>query len=1218
MPPAQKSRNPPAMRGDNWAADRNHQEHAKAIERLRVKNEIKKYGAFGADIRRRKRRDALIAPSVAYASANNPDRQKSVLAQTVDPYRYYTKAQIRANPALSELVAERRAAIADQRGKKLDRTSTEQVQALLGYSGLPPGALHKASQIVAGAGETAGYTPAGLYHLATTDPRKTVPETLHGLAQPFVHPLRTWKNDPFQTVAAGLMLANTGASAVGRAGAISAARQAGATRGAVLRAGLKHPGGGSRTIVHPFTGETTQALNFNSAMGPFAGKLSDKILGVAPKKPKPPAEPRWVTPPSSVETKVTVPNPAHEEAANRAAQATRRVKSLQQARIKASGPRVTITPRTAKMVDARIAKLEAATAKTVDSMAKSLRAEGRGVGERPSMGHQVKQVGTYGDREHLIIDEFKKQKEMQRKGTWPKNKRTYGSWEEMAVEKYGAHTDSRGQYKGFDETNVNPKKVVKTDWTLDQYRAEAEAELRKVYGPHAAKNRTAGALVRALDELQSLRTLRQKNQGGLADILFPEDKAPGFGVDVRSTGTGAGSPKETRIAAQLADAHAAKAAAIADKSGIPATLERVQVTHVPGVREAAPPAVPGRNLRPAGLTRLAAKRFESEKMQNQRLAETVRINRLSPDELQAELLKTVGRTNAARRWMRTSNRVQRMLLLYAKLGYIPSNVISQEAMSLIHQGVYMPINRVQSAMLRNTPMGKAIRPVLGPLGLKPLTAQAKKDLAGAAGMGRTVSTFPDVNTSKATTGFGEKVHRGAQRLDERVGHAFGKVVDDPYRFSALIHELRRAGIPARDIQKLHDAAEVFRTQTLKNPGMKHNSAAFDKLNETSRRGQRAIVDYGRMGKASKWLRDFIFIYPWVKGAIHYTAQFPMEHPYQTFAATAVAKEGKKHSGLHGRLPSFEQGSFVVGHRDVKGLGKVPLVVNPRYVNTVTQPFDTFGSAATAFHGLIPGMPAGSRYKSIADVLQPLLGDALDQYNKTGQFNFGSLLNTVWASSPPARLYQGVAPKSWPLAGGPVDPRSKLYPRSQRDFWAAFTGGSMMPKPRNPVVGQSIARVETEAGLSARQKADLHAQWLNEDVFKKLASIQGHPVTALQKTQLKMATELVHEVAIGRLYVTNKYPQYRRPGKGKTLDHRGEFLAAAWALLVHQPDGTRKIGELAQQLQQLPADYDFKKEGKQLPITTGISRLKTMIGKWNNASGQMRPYAQGGAPMSVPK
>lgn len=188
-------------------------------------------------------------------------------------------------------------------------------------------------------------------------------------------------------------------------------------------------------------------------------------------------------------------------------------------------------PRTPEAVDARIDVLEKRLDNHVGFIAKGLREMGAGKGERRSLVAGPKEASSFGEREQMIINEWKAQQEAARRGNKIRGRR-YGSWEEMAIEKYGAHTDARGNYKGFDESNVNPKKVVQTDKPLEWYRDQAQHDLRAMMVQDAAKgDRRAQAILRSIDELESLKSLRAKNAG--AD-LFPEDvPVGGYGFDLR-------------------------------------------------------------------------------------------------------------------------------------------------------------------------------------------------------------------------------------------------------------------------------------------------------------------------------------------------------------------------------------------------------------------------------------------------------------------------------------------------------------------------------------------------------------------------------------------------------------------------------------------------------------------------------------------------------------
>jgi len=197
----------------------------------------------------------------------------------------------------------------------------------------------------------------------------------------------------------------------------------------------------------------------------------------------------------------------------------------------ATGLTARLVPRTAEAVDARIDWLEGKLSSQIEFVARGLKEIGTGKGERPSLAPGGRQASSFGEREQMIIDEWKAVEEKARKGHKIRGRR-YRSWEEMAIEKYGAHTDGRGRYLGFDADNVNPKKSVQTDQSMSWYREQAQADLREMMLADATKgDPTAQAIVRAIDELESLRSIRAKNAG--AD-LFPEDvPVGGYGSDLQ-------------------------------------------------------------------------------------------------------------------------------------------------------------------------------------------------------------------------------------------------------------------------------------------------------------------------------------------------------------------------------------------------------------------------------------------------------------------------------------------------------------------------------------------------------------------------------------------------------------------------------------------------------------------------------------------------------------
>lgn len=1177
---------------------------------------------FAADIRRRKQRAALFASVRAHASETNPKspyRTTGYLASTPDPARYYTPQEIKADPALRLLVQNRRAAVADLRSQKHERTNVQRTQMALGMAHVP--GSHKLGQIIGGAGLAAAYSPAGVYHLATTDPRKTAPEIARATFDPLRHPVRYWNNDPFALLASGYGVLSGGASVAGRtAAAVGAARAAEAGAGrAALKAALRRPGGGMRTIHHD--GETTRALNTGSQIGTWLGKGSDRLLGL--NKPnswttRGPRQGRVVRPAEYRTETVQLPNPArrsadHAAAVARAAADERAAAAAaaERAAAKAEGRGgqvvsrgVEAVPRTAADVQARLRAVEA----QLEPHLKQLRAYYKTLNSEnaPLFGGSRRK----GDRYMTDADKAKGMQNKRGRKTFNGRQEATGSrsWDEEQAAR--AH--------GYD-----PSKMGAKPGGFRRLDAAAEAEKAIVRaGGRAGADPRLLRLKMLLEERDSLRGLLQKNQAG-HQALFPEDAATGFGHDLRFTGeargknahavrvSSAGAQRLREAAARArtglsgAEAAAAEAEAAAQRISASVASQRRRLVSAE-VRKAPPPDA----LRPlrAAARWAAGHKFRSEQMQEERL------------RLAAELRAQGMRQSQVRRVLRSVNRSSRMLLLYSKLGYIPSNVISQEIMSLSHQGLRVPYNRVASAQLRGTRFGAALRKV-GVRIADPITdPQLLKDAREASGSGRVLSGMAPHPNPSASERIVARAENAVIAADDKLGQLFGMVVDDPYRMAALVHELRRHGIRPRDIEKMLKAAGAHDhnlQQSLHIPGpsidRKAAAEANRIVNEASRRANRAMIDYARMGKGFRAVRDLVFIAPWVKGATHYTMQFPLEHPAQTVALAALGQVGQRNTGLSPHQPYMTAGSFKVGERQTP-MGRMPVVVNPNYVNTFKQPFDTGRAVASVAPWLTGVQP--SRYNSILDVVQPLYGELGQQLEQGKGATIGGTLGGFFTGIPPVRLAEGV------MHPATKEDTFKLYPRNQWDAVKAYVYGSVAAKPQNPVTTESIYRAEKSAGLDKRQRADLNAQWLQGDVLKKLNQVRAHQgLPPLTKTQgLASQVEMIHRHQIARLDILARYPEFHQRGKRNTLDDRGELLAAVAAILGDKPGAEQRIETVAAKLRAAGPGAAIPAEAKRA-VRVGLGdeeRARALIAKLNKAGAAFFPYTEGGAQITQPK
>lgn len=340
------------------------------------------------------------------------------------------------------------------------------------------------------------------------------------------------------------------------------------------------------------------------------------------------------------------------------------------------------------------------------------------------------------------------------------------------------------------------------------------------------------------------------------------------------------------------------------------------------------------------------------------------------------------------------NNASRFAILYLKPAYAAPNLLGNAALNLVQQG---PLGLVRT--LHDTAKLSFSHPEL----------TARIDALMGEGVAQSVA------------GKGET----ASRLGEAVqgaANVWSKGVDTPFRRAAWKFEAAKAGFKT--------PAELEKLLT--------SDAHHDEMLAVTRRANREIIDYGRLGPREREIvRRAVFFYPWVKGSTMYAGHLVAEHPIQAAAAGEVGKYGHEqtHAAL-GDVPSYLEGVFPVG-------GKL---VNPTSAAILQTP----AQVADALVGLATGN--GSKVASLANFLTPaatLAGAEIFRRNPQtgiaykGGENAGSIAKHVLGDSlPQAVLYQRIHDAINGKGGG------KLYPPNVGDALRQFFIGGLSPRKYN--------------------------------------------------------------------------------------------------------------------------------------------------------------------------
>jgi len=250
------------------------------------------------------------------------------------------------------------------------------------------------------------------------------------------------------------------------------------------------------------------------------------------------------------------------------------------------------------------------------------------------------------------------------------------------------------------------------------------------------------------------------------------------------------------------------------------------------------------------------------------------------------------------------NDAQKASILYLKPSYAVPNMLGNAALALIHQGFLSPVN-----------LGRSVKQLFLGKGLDKETEATIRAVMGGGFSG----TLSPVGRSIA-----KRINEGGRRLSE----GYGKFVDDPFRFSAFLHEARADGfVSAADLKRL-----------VSEPRFE------DRLQDIAIRANDALINYERLGPSEDAIiRRMVFFYPWIKGSTRYGYQMLINHPV---ASGIIGQEGEQGTEWIkkelGDLPAWAQGLIPVhGGRQV---------INPASTALFGSPADILETIANTLQG----------------------------------------------------------------------------------------------------------------------------------------------------------------------------------------------------------------------------------------------------------------------------
>lgn len=358
----------------------------------------------------------------------------------------------------------------------------------------------------------------------------------------------------------------------------------------------------------------------------------------------------------------------------------------------------------------------------------------------------------------------------------------------------------------------------------------------------------------------------------------------------------------------------------------------------------------------------------------------------------------------------TMNMAAKVGALFLKPAYVPANVLGQIALTMTHHS-WNPVRLAKSAQIQNDLFRNE---VLGERYARAIRQAMEEGLVKSYAYEQGVSRR-----------FAQGYHM-AQR-------GFNWILDTPFRDNAFISEAMRHGFT--------DAEKIGRLLQRVEAG---DARAVSKFREIAQRANRSIIDYGRLGPQEKALiRRIIFFYPWFKGASIYGSRFMAEHAVQGQAVVQSGRiAGERAEGELGPVPSYLEGAFKFGEREISGLGKVPTIINPEAITVLGTPGEVIEAARSFI--------AGNRREAgqLSEFLSPAVSGGIAAATGVDPFTGATIpaekgapqvfAETLASSVAPLRLAENLK-RARQFESGERDPTEVLHPYSTGEAIGRFFG-----------------------------------------------------------------------------------------------------------------------------------------------------------------------------------
>lgn len=394
-------------------------------------------------------------------------------------------------------------------------------------------------------------------------------------------------------------------------------------------------------------------------------------------------------------------------------------------------------------------------------------------------------------------------------------------------------------------------------------------------------------------------------------------------------------------------------------------------------------------------------------------------------------------------------------IIFARVGYIPKNIVQNIVMSIPHQGLFFFVNAPRAAQVLKHP-------------------QLRHLFSGEVGAG-TTSSLADVGAAGRVRG-----------LPHTVASGVSNVADTPFRLSAFIHEAAAAKVIPKFSAHLSDKDVAALIDLATNP------AKRPLLNDISARATDAMADFGRMNPSQRRMaRRFLVIPAWLVAGSRYPFHFAASYPGRS-AAMAYAAAGEPGA------PEELQVNRPIDEYFAKGL--------PNFVEGIPTPWGverTTSLSPVSTPWEIANATANRGFRRAGDYANPMAVSLWNVLNSQAPGRNGVYKTDFWTAVD--KNLMRVAPNAAlvrDLANPPNAPRT--YPEDSSRWGRAKREVGFLPIEiaREPAPEQKVAdrvnadRLELEGKLRAAKvsprviRSAAKAWKLREKVYEARAQIDS--------------------------------------------------------------------------------------------------------------------------------